>query len=565
MPTQVNLGRVVGPTGPTGPTGPAPVRGTDYWTEEDQESIIGQAAQAAAGLVSGNVPKKTVTDLVAHGEDAYAQKPIEVRVKGKTWVNRCPEFNARESGLVFSTDETGLITVSGTATEDTFITVPVDGIAPSKQYVLAVSSRPKGVSRIYFQATSDGEYIGICNINVNDASGTSVTGSTPSSYDSVSMVIYVASGATVNASFRVMLVDGTEAPDCFTPPASIASVQTGNLVTSGKNLVNLDGAEYVKSSSSSSSSATFGDDGSVTITGATDSWNGCYIELKSVVLPPGSYVASRFTNGSMWLLLSSPNVLNPLTSGDYYTDAGYPFRVGMSAGQSVAFKIDAPSRVAFSIGDQIAEGVSLTLYPQLELGSTATAYEPPNVTQTPLPEVELRSLPNGTCDELVIKADGTCEVERNTVQVVFDGSEDENWEEATTYPGVFQLKVNGADYQNINIVSDRYSTATGFSSIGDKQCAVSSGSLQFGVKDSAYENAAAFKASLATNPLTVTFGAVVTTEPQSTVALPALPAPIFNQYHDSDVPSDTSTEYARDINIVLANLEAVQTALLGGE
>ena len=179
--------------------------------------------------------------------------------------------------------------------------------------------------------------------------------------------------------------------------------------------------------------------------------------------------------------------------------------------------------------------------------------------------MELRSLPNGAGDELVIKADGTCEVERNTVQVVFDGSEDENWEEATTYPGVFQLKVNGADYQNINIVSDRYSTATGFSSIGDKQCAVSSGSLQFGVKDSAYENAAAFKASLATNPLTVTFGAVVTTEPQSTVALPALPAPIFNQYHDSDVPSDTSTEYARDINIVLANLEAVQTALLGGE
>lgn len=56
-----------------------------------------------------------------------------------------------------------------------------------------------------------------------------------------------------------------------------------------------------------------------------------------------------------------------------------------------------------------------------------------------------------------------------------------------------------------------------------------------------------------------------TTEPQSPVTLPVLPAPTFNVYHDGDVPSDTATTYARDINLVLANLEAVQTALLGGE
>lgn len=45
-----------------------------------------------------------------------------------------------------------------------------------------------------------------------------------------------------------------------------------------------------------------------------------------------------------------------------------------------------------------------------------------------------------------------------------------------------------------------------------------------------------------------------TTEPQSPVTLPILPAPTFNQYHDSDVPSDTSTTYTRDINIVIDNL-----------
>ena len=77
--------------------------------------------------------------------------------------------------------------------------------------------------------------------------------------------------------------------------------------------------------------------------------------------------------------------------------------------------------------------------------------------------------------------------------------------------------------------------------------------------------AASVKQWFADNPTNVVVIAQENDEEQSPVTLPVLHAPTFNQYHDSPVPSDTSTEYARDINIVLANLEAVQTALLGGE
>ena len=48
----------------------------------------------------------------------------------------------------------------------------------------------------------------------------------------------------------------------------------------------------------------------------------------------------------------------------------------------------------------------------------------------------------------------------------------------------------------------------------------------------------------------------ITTESQTPVTLPVLPAPTFNVYHNSQVPSDTSVEYVRDINIALADLEA---------
>ena len=93
--------------------------------------------------------------------------------------------------------------------------------------------------------------------------------------------------------------------------------------------------------------------------------------------------------------------------------------------------------------------------------------------------MELRSLPNGTCDELVIKSDGTCEVERRT-------------------------QLSGGE---------------------------------------------------------VTALPEPTTETLDAVSLPKLPAPTFNVYHDSQVPSDTSVEYERDVNIAYAELEAKIAAL----
>ena len=135
------------------------------------------------------------------------------------------------------------------------------------------------------------------------------------------------------------------------------------------------------------------------------------------------------------------------------------------------FTLPYPEKIRVRTWNNAADSV-FTFNPQVELGSTATSYEPPNVTTTPLPEVELRGLPNGTCDELVIKADGTCEVERRT-----------------------QLS-------------------------GDEVTALPE----------------------------------PTAEPQSPVTLPVLPAPTFNAYHDSQVPSDTSVEYERDVNIVIDQL-----------
>ena len=402
----------------------------------------------------GNVLTGTAAGYVAHADDAYAAKPREVRIEGRTVKNLWPVIAGTQDGLTIATDETGLITVSGTATATGNVRAKVSGLAENKN-VSAVKSG--GTMTVSLQAWNAGAYVRDV-MTVNTSASTVNTGT---GFDTIYARINYSSGETYNASFRVMLVEGTEAPDCFTPPASITSVEPTKLVTAGKNLY-----------------------GGSDVTQRPYAFVAVYRWLNPNLV--GKKVRMSFDltteNGGRWLVYPYQGAgLSIDFGGDVvaHTESGVPYHFsatgtvfytpisGLSPGEVIVYKNASES------GD-----VSLSNI-QIELGETETMYEPPNIITTPLPEVELRSLPDGTCDELVIKSDGTCEVERRTQLV--DGE-------------------------------------------------------------------------------VVALG-TPTTEPQSPVTLPALPAPTFNVYHDSQVPSDTSVEYERDVNIAYAELEAKIAAL----
>lgn len=390
---------------------------------------------------SGNVLTGTATGYAAHADDAYAAKPREVRVKGRTVKNLWPVINGTLSGITVSTDETGLITVSGTKTTDTIIYFSVHDVlsAGNGTQLTALRSSVSNVVIPYVNThPSNASVIGF-------SSSSSSSGTIPNDDAELRCGIRIegAVGTQVDASFRVMLVEGSEAPDCFTPPASITSVQTGNLVTAGKNLAD--------------------------IIGSTQD------NAKPIPVKEGQkFIASCTASKPIDDAASNSHV--------YMHNAITRDVIGV-----IGFTTGTTGRVTSNVFTAPSDGaIIFVLYStlnltdvQLEPGSTATAYEPPAVTETPLPEVELRSLPDGTRDELVIGADGACEVERRTQLV--DGE-------------------------------------------------------------------------------VVALG-TPTTEPQSPVMLPKLPAPTFNVYHDSQVPSDTSVEYERDVNIAYAELEAKIAAL----
>ena len=450
---------------------------------------IAELENQAANVVTG-----TSTGLVAHAEDAYAQKPREVRLKGKTWVNRWPVINSANNGVTVSTDETGLITVTGelaTQTTGSYVSTAINSIS-AKKSITVLSSRgfPNGVYLfVSFYDSDNGVLPGELQVGFSSTTETWKSATVPANTAIAKVGVGVKPNTVLSSplslSFRVMLVDGTEAPDCFTPPASITSAQPENLVTAGKNLLRLN--PDLAQSTVDGVTFTPQDDGGILVDGTAS--ENAFFNLDfsnnqgTTPAPPAGTTVTQSNNADGVAM----NV-------DVFLFDGRFVPVTMQAISTAVVPTSAAYLRSFIYVNAGSDVDNVTVYPQLELGSTATPYEPPTVTQTPLPEVELRSLPNGTCDELVIKADGMCEVERRTGYI--------------------------ASYTDEEVTGEYVSTGNGLEA---------GASIVYELDEP-------------------------TAEPQSPVTLPALPAPTFNVYHDSQVPSDTSTEYARDINIVLDNL-----------
>lgn len=92
-------------------------------------------------MSAGNVLTGTASGHVAHAEDAYAAKPRGVRIEGRTVNNLWPAINTTEKGVTVTTNDAGIITLSGqnTASDNSFPYVSVEGVAAGKQCTLMVN------------------------------------------------------------------------------------------------------------------------------------------------------------------------------------------------------------------------------------------------------------------------------------------------------------------------------------------------------------------------------------------------------------------------------------------
>ena len=340
-------------------------------------------------------------------------------VYGQTRQNLWSEINGAANGVTVTTDETGLITISGEPTANAYVSERLYNLIAGRQYSFALSND------IGFTLSSR-PYIEFLNSSGVRIDGISLGGPGASSPLTVPAetvyalcVIAVYKENPITGSFRVMLNEGSE-PEPWCPPG-LNSVEGLSLMTAGKNLL----ARMGSSLPYTIAGITFSDngDGGIRVIGtatATAYYNFFSNRpAKALRITPGEYTASLIGGGS------GLNLSVGYFNGEIGADFTGSWIATNVAGVPRTNSIDRPVYIRAFISVASGLTVNTVVYPQLELGSTATEYEPPNVNTVPIPLLgnKVSSLPDGTRDELVVDAGGNVVLRKKTHQQVIVGDD----------------------------------------------------------------------------------------------------------------------------------------------
>jgi len=349
--------------------------------------------------------------------------PIEMRIKGNTVQNLWVNPSGTSGGVTVTSNADGSMTISGTSTGDFYIYSTIYSLKPGSTYTLSIDKDIR--ANISIQAyNSDGYISDIASIGSNGHSTNKAV--LPQNATYARLMIQGTAGRTLSGTYRVMLNEGSE-PEPWCPPG-LNSVDELSLVCAGKNL--LEPQAYL-------GNYTYG-----IALGIRDAERRTEISLPHTTA--GSYQGVAF--------YFEAKAGNSYTFTQHNAPAGavlklqqfYPkqesvsatgtgkytgvYAVGsFSSGATFTFENDGLVVVLSAL-----EGTGTATWPadfsmQLELGSTATSYEPPAVTTTPI-DLDgniLCSLPDGTHDELTIDATGAVTLTKRVG--VFEATEDTSW------------------------------------------------------------------------------------------------------------------------------------------
>lgn|GEM_PF-1101971 len=197
-------------------------------------------------------------------------------------------------------------------------------------------------------------------------------------------------------------------------------------------------------------------------------------------------------------------------------------------GNGVTNMSKVTKKVVFGIA--ILSGVNvngLVFKPQLEIGTTATDYQPYQGFETTTLQLNqpLRELPNGVKDTIENEV-----VTRRVGEITYDSSSDESWNFDTTYKYA-AIDINGVTGYNIgvkNILCDKLYVINSNGSISDSTNVIRYGSSNNNNKvlyvriDDTITSVSEFKTWLQSNPITVWYElATPTTEQITLLTLPS--------------------------------------------
>ena len=440
------------------------------------------------------------------------------------------------SGITFTVNADGSVTCSGTNTSSGpvhFNIVNGRGTEklrlPDGTYTLWAWQDGTGVSNTYLSLMKESVYVAQDVLRVVGSNGCSVAAIEGYDYDAIHVGFFIAAGATVSATIRFALFAGDQSMGAGYVPYGCAG-----LWARGKNLLNpaqaFGGVSYY----------TVNADGSVTVT-AEDSRGWASVLLAS--LDAGTYTLSISGNTGGRVSLHTVSGSTETALSGFAGDGSATFTLASAGGIRV----------------KVHQGTfPRTVRIQVEAGSTATAYQPYAETVTPidLDGHELRSLPDGTRDELTVGADGRVTLLQRVGSVdlgTLTWSYDSN--------GYFYSdSLTDKAFGNYNILSDAYAVTSATSATGMSSGEIKghASAVRLFAKNSAYTTAEAFKTAVSGVTLLYALAAPQTIDLGWTDAIPLCGPDLTAQA----VPSAPfALTYERDLNVTLARLEAALAAL----
>lgn len=389
--------------------------------------------------------------------DALQARPNKLVVDGKavqgvtTGKNLCPVKSGTNYGVTATVNADGSMTLNGTATKSGYITldggfyndkVPIAGslVQVGKKYCVS-GSIASNVDVVFVTYSETGYVTSIFN-----------SGTVPANDLYYGMFLYIYTGASFTNTVIYPQVEQAEVATAWEPytggkpspnpeyPQEVdvvdspVSVQvTGkNLFCTPTNLGTLYGA-----------TATANIDSSITISGTPT--KNVFFRADNASIQPGTYTISNNAPlpKALYLRLRDANLRIIADLGSTGATTVTTTREAVTSELTVSYLFD---------------GGNVTIYPQLELGSTATAYEPYTSNQQtialPSDHNYLASLPDGTRDELVLRSDGVAVLVERVGKRVFNGSEE--WLLLSGVAYWFRLRDTTLSGDYRQLICDRY-------------------------------------------------------------------------------------------------------------
>ena len=330
-----------------------------------------------------------------------------LRVYGNTVQNLWVNPSGTHNGVTVTSNEDGTITLSGTTTYAATVSTGKQYILkPSTKYVLS-TDKPTGEGTWQvIEYRSDGSRIKQSGVEPNSTSYAFTT--SPDIAYAVFVIYHGSAGVTLSGTYRVMLNEGSTAePWC--PPGLNSVGDGGNVkvVTAGKNLLERMGSELPYTFAG----ITFSDngDGGIRVSGTATA--SVYYNFFDTDRQKAPFIQSGTYTASLTGMIAGVNLV--VGYFDYGVGGRYSNWLSIVINE-VTGSVDRPVYLRPFLSVVSGTTVDTVVYPQLELGSTATDYEPPNITTTPidLQGHTLNALPDGTRDELHIDGGGNVVLEK---------------------------------------------------------------------------------------------------------------------------------------------------------